>query len=587
MSVKVLLPDVPVIKFRYESANCPICNKKLKVRSTEPFRQGVTLHIGKFIAYHTILSCDCQSKPTIFRSEQLKGLLPSCANFGYDIIEYIGKAIFQRFKTGLEVVEELALSNVHISTSEVGYLAKKFIVYLSVLHKNSEDKISECMQAKGGYILHIDGTSDGRSPHLISALDEISKFVLANIKIPTENADDIADSLLEKVKKRFGKPVAVVCDLGRAMLGAISKVFPSILVFVCHFHFLRDIGKDLLNKPYEQIRNSLKRHGISTKLRYRLQYYLKFIENLEISFDKIMQLEKLREELDKSGMSTICYTLIQWALDGKMQGNGYGFPFDKPHFHFYERLCLLYSSLKIMQNHISDKSPKNGKIISYLINDLQPLIEDDKAKEAADAFLQKNKVFERLRLAMRIASTDSKKGLNDEGENHDMKTIEQRTIDFRNWLVGDEIYKNDKAYHKVIEQIDKYRDKLFADPIILKTLHGEITIQPQRTNNLLEQFFRDFKRNHRRTSGDNSIAKKLQTMFADTTLVKNLDNPEYMSIILAGKASLAECFAEIDHDCIQKEFKKASQPENKIPAKIKKVIKKEDVPKLFVNLCQN
>ncbi len=69
--------------------------------------------------------------------------------------------------------------------------------------------------------------------------------------------------------------------------------------------------------------------------------------------------------------------------------------------------------------------------------------------------------------------------------------------------------------------------------------------------------------------------------------MKNIDNPEYMNIILSGKASLAECFAEIEYDIIQNEFKRASQPENKIPAKIKKFIKKEDVPKLFLNLCQN
>jgi hypothetical protein len=586
LSIKELLPDIPVFKFRYESANCPLCGKKLKVRSTES-RQGVSLHLGNFIAHHTILYCDCQSKPTIFRSKELKGLLPRYSNYGYDIIEYIGKGVFQRFRTELEVVEELAPSNIRISSSEVGHLAKKFIVYLSVLHKNNEGKIRGCMQAKGGYILHIDGTCEGGSPHLISALDEISKFVLANIKIPTENAGDIADLLLEKIKKGFGKPIAIVSDLGRAMLGAISKVFPGILVFVCHFHFLRDIGKDLLKKPYEQIRNSLKNHGISTKLKYRLRYYLKFIDNLEISFDTIIQYEKLPEDLDKSKLSTICYTLIQWALDGKKQGNGYGFPFDKPHFCFYERLCVVYSTLMEMENEISGKSVSNNKTIRYLINDLQPLVEDVKAKKAATGFLQKKDVFERLRTAMRIASTNSKEGLNDEGENLDIKTIEQKTIDFRNWLVNDKIYKNNKAYHKMIEQIDKYWEKLFADPITLKTPNGEITVQPQRTNNLLEQFFRGFKRNHRRTSGNSSMAKKLQTMFADTTLVKNLDNPEYMNIILAGKASLAECFAEIEHGIIQKEFKRASQPENKIPAKIKKFIKKEDVPKLFLNLCQN
>lgn len=35
----------------------------------------------------------------------------------------------------------------------------------------------------------------------------------------------------------------------------------------------------------------------------------------------------------------------------------------------------------------------------------------------------------------------------------------------------------------------------------------------------------------------------LQTMLADTPLVKNLDNDEYMKILLDGKANLEELFA--------------------------------------------
>ena len=84
-------------------------------------------------------------------------------------------------------------------------------------------------------------------------------------------------------------------------------------------------------------------------------------------------------------------------------------------------------------------------------------------------------------------------------------------------MINNPIYKNDNAYHKMIEQIDKYWDKLFADPILVKTPTGEIWVQPQRTNNVLEQFFRNFKRDHRRTSGNNSITKKLQAMFDSTS----------------------------------------------------------------------
>ena len=43
------------------------------------------------------------------------------------------------------------------------------------------------------------------------------------------------------------------------------------------------------------------------------------------------------------------------------------------------------------------------------------------------------------------------------------------------------------------EQIDKYWEKLFADPITVTSSSGEVTIQPQRTNNIFERFFRGFE----------------------------------------------------------------------------------------------
>ncbi len=39
------------------------------------------------------------------------------------------------------------------------------------------------------------------------------------------------------------------------------------------FADVRDIGKDLLEKPYFIIRNKLKKYGIASQLRYRLRYY--------------------------------------------------------------------------------------------------------------------------------------------------------------------------------------------------------------------------------------------------------------------------------------------------------------------------
>lgn len=108
----------------------------------------------------------------------------------------------------------------------------------------------------------------------------------------------------------------------------------------------------------------------------------------------------------------------------------------------------------------------------------------------------------------------------------------------------------------MIEQIEKYWERLFADPIIVKTTAGEIKVQPQRTNNIMEQFFRKLKKIFFRKSGTSSTADTLKNMLADVPLIKNLENRDYMEIILNDKTSLEERFVEIDAESIRKEMNK-------------------------------
>ncbi len=72
------------------------------------------------------------------------------------------------------------------------------------------------------------------------------------------------------------------------------------------------------------------------------------------------------------------------------------------------------------------------------------------------------------------------------------------------------------------------------------------------------------------------MCKKLESMFADTPLIKNHENPDYMKVILNGKDSLVELFAEIDHNRIIDKLKIAREVESKVPGKIKQLIRKEE-----------
>ena len=57
------------------------------------------------------------------------------------------------------------------------------------------------------------------------------------------------------------------------------------------------------------------------------------------------------------------------------------------------------------------------------------------------------------------------------------------------------------------QQIDKCHDKLFADPISVKTPNGLVTVYPQRTNNIIEQLFRAILNAYRRKTGNNSMRR--------------------------------------------------------------------------------
>ena len=128
----------------------------------------------------------------------------------------------------------------------------------------------------------------------------------------------------------------------------------------------------------------------------------------------------------------------------------------------------------------------------------------------------------------------------------------------------------------MIAQIEKYWDKLFADLIIVDTPHGLVTIQPQRTNNVLERFFRDMNRGHRRRRGTNSLSRTLKAMLADTPLVKNLRNENYMKIILNGTAFLEERFAQIDANTVRQELINSKSDEEIVSPWIKRLIKNPD-----------
>jgi hypothetical protein len=535
-------------------------------------KKVVTLDIGAFRAKEIILQRS--EDKVLYSSRELKALAPYRCTFGYDVIVYVGYGLFVQCWSDQEMRQALAERNISISDREISFLGKKFVTYLAMAHRESRQQLRRAMAVRGGYILHLDGTCEGESPHLCSGLDGMTEIVLDNVKLPSEKAE-LLIPFLRQIKQQYGDPLALVHDMGKGILLAVGEVFPGKPDFICHFHFLRDIGKDLLEEAYQRIRSRIQKLNLRTLLRQKA----KALEKAMGAHDRAVQALKAgmnQGEIEVSSFhrmpTLVAFTMIHWAFDTSGQVKGYGFPFDLPHLVFYQRLQKIYSFIEPLR-HSSLHRNKSYRPLFQLFRLINRVMEDSTLSKSVAQMEERVEVFEKLRRALRIAPPEGGKGLNDDGLDADIKTIKKKVEAFREQLRTDSHFSGKDPYKKMIRQVDTYWEKLFADPIAVDTPKGRVLIQPQRTNNTLERFFRDFKRRNRKKSGTVSLTKTLKTILSDTPLVKNLDNEEYLSIILDGCKTLEERFAKIDSHMVVEEFKKAQKKSGRLHPELRKIIR--------------
>lgn len=421
-----LFPQRPQVHFHPTENRCGRCGEGVLVYKTA--RKSVTtLDVGEFQSVETQRRCKhCQ---TIYRSEELRALTPQGGKFGFDVIEYVGRALFIGCRAESQIRAELVARNVAISENEIRFLGKRFIVYLMLAHRESNEALKHHMEISGGYILHMDGTCEGDSPHLFSCIDGLSNIVLGNRKMPTEDSQHIVP-LLQQLKSEYGSPIGCVHDMGSAILKSVKQVFPGIADFICHFHFLRDLGKDLFDFEYRTLRRYTRSYNVQAKLKKCAKQLKSIIDETPLLSDSLEgylsnpSLQCVGKDLDHWIMA---YLLVCWVLEYSSAGHGLGFPFDRPHLEFYRRLQDTYPLLKQLNQQGIEGIP---------LGVMQRTLADPALKRLAQRMLEKTQQFDALRDAMRIACPDNTPGLNDPGDD-DIKTIESRVSQFRHSCIED------------------------------------------------------------------------------------------------------------------------------------------------------
>ena len=556
-----LFPMPPTIDFRSSLNCCPDCGGALQVQKTCR-RQVVTMHVGHFVARETVLHCPACSKGPI-HSEELTSLVAPGANFGHDVMVHVGTARFLNYRSEEEIVAELMNHNVRLSISEVRNLSQRFAACLGIAHKQTGPAIAAHLASNGGYILHLDSTSRLNSRKIMSGIDEVSGLVLLNVRLSSETAADVA-AFLRAVIADYGVPLAVASDMAASIRSAIGEVkeLDGVPHFICHFHFLRDAGKDLLQDEYRQFEKRLESHGtqgVLNDLRRSAESQLgDQSEMIDVFIDVIA---------DNSGAapprldaSTVAVLLAESALQSKRQTDGYGFPFERPAITYYEHLLRIGKAVEALASR-DDLTTKEERLLGRIIVPLKAVARDRKLAKMADDLHRRAGVFDELRELMHLAPAGAGEGLKRAGAGQDVSitNMEATVRSFRYALDTDKF-----EMLKLQEQLDRHWLGLFHAPIaVTDPLGEECTIHPQRTNNLLEHFFRKLTHAERKKTGVELSAPRFDSIPVDSLFACNLNDPTYRTLLLDEAEDLAERFSRLDPQQIRRrieEGRKSGSP---------------------------
>jgi hypothetical protein len=548
---------LPRFIFSWEQELCEKCAEPLLVRRTERREREI-----KSIAYGAFLAVErqgyCPQHPELppARSQQLRRIVAPGSEYAYDVLARIGVARFLECRQISEIQIELSRSHgLDIPRSTIGHLARKFIAYFQIVHRQSIGALRADMKTRGGYILHVDGTCEEGSGVMLVCMDSLSGQVLESRKIASENTEDIK-SVLQDVRRDWGTPLANVHDLRHSLITAVAHVFKGTPQFICHYHLAADVGKDILSGHVDQLRRVFRRTKVRPKLRQIVRSLKTFAVLPESEAHVVSSLlgQRPRSVLQQSCMPDVAKGLVHglasWILAFSHDGEGYGFPFDMPYLNLYERIVEVHRMLSQVTNDVGEKRGPLSPI-RRLKETLDVVVRGEYADQLCEIISntkRDRRIFERFRGALRICPKGGKERRNDQGAPKTLNAKRHKDVlrQLRNSLARQARQPNHPAAAAskiVVQHLDKYWNLLFGH--VLKSRRRNI-VAP-RTNNIQEGLFRIVKRQCRRLHGRGRLSRDIDSMPAATPLIVNLSNSRYCQTVYGGTEpeKIAEVFSSV------------------------------------------
>jgi hypothetical protein len=479
--------------------------------------------------------------------------------FAYDVIVFAGEQKFLFSKTLRAIRATLLDDNgLSVSTSNLSLCVQEFCCRFECLHYAKLVKLGRWIKkTQLGYMLHVDCSSEQKSDTVFVCYDRTSEIALVSEKIPSERLPFLVP-ILKKVRKRLGNPISTMSDLGMAILKALEKVFPNAPRRICHFHFLRDVGKDIVGSSYDEVRTRLNESKINAELNTLERDILSVNSALRSSAESVIERQGplLRRCTRKQYAEVEPLLALRFVRSCRKvrSSTGFGYPFDLPWVRYAEELCRQAVEVQACLDVLRERriTPVFLKKIDSILSPLRP---GGALREELDPAVQqcliREQQFAELRRVLRLgrpvsakAPLSAKYGVTSRKEivkfNGDLRRYRQ-SLRQRVSSRG-QVFRKD-GYRVILGHIEKYWGSLLLHSSLWRALQCQVV---DRTNNLAESGHRHGKHSLRKACGRPRIDREFSDYGAYLPVIANLKNPKYVESVLGEYDNLALEFAQLD-----------------------------------------
>ncbi len=549
-----------VVSAKEEPGSCEICQGQMHVQKTFQ-HEGRTIEHGTFNVRETVWVCAAGCRypsgglVTRRASSVVESIMPDSI-VGYDVMVFVGLKRFLYHWQREEICAGLNKEHgIELSSGEISLMSRFFLGYLSRLHHARAKELKAALESDGGYPMHVDATGENGRGTLLVVMAGWRKWVLGSWKIATERSELILPCLWYVVR-RFGIPCAAMRDLGKAVTPAIddlvSELDIEIPVLACHQHFLADIGKDLLEPSHSGLRELFGRTKTRPKLRNLVRDLGRQIgQQIHEARKAVLTWQSMTEAEHRlppgrAGLAVV-RSMTQWTLDYKADSTGLDFPFDRPYLDLYNRCITILRAIDAFLRVPPDDTKVNGAI-KRLHRILSTVACEVPFVQVVRHLRRRAALFDELRDKLRMATRLP--------ENESEKDLDAMRIQFDKWVASlnkrrpkrGETEDTCNAIDTILKHIDAHGNNLWGHAICLPEKAGGGIRLVARTNEQVENFFKDLKHGERRRSGRKNLTQDLEHLPAEAALAYNLNHSDYVTIVCGCLDELPKTFALLDQE---------------------------------------